>query len=64
MTPYARHIARLEEVPPELRDLPIWCAWELVRNPKKAKPDKVPVSPITGMGGALLCISLGGDSHD
>lgn len=48
MTPYARHIARLEQVPPELHDLPIWCAWELVRNPKKAKPDKVPVSPITG----------------
>lgn len=47
MTPYARHIARLEEIPPELRALPIWCAWELVRLPGK-KPAKQPVSPITG----------------
>lgn len=47
LQPYSRHIADLQDVPPELAELPIWCAWRLVPKPGK-KPDKVPVSPATG----------------
>jgi putative DNA primase/helicase len=50
MTPYQRHIASLDSIPPEIRDLPIWCAWRLVKKVGKVKPDKVPVSPITSRG--------------
>jgi hypothetical protein len=45
--PYARHIPGLEEIPPELSELPIWCAWKLKQKPGK-KPDKVPVSAVDG----------------
>lgn len=47
MKPYQRHIASLDSIPPEIRDLPIWCAWRLKPNPK-GKPGKKPVSPLTG----------------
>lgn len=46
--PYQRHIAQFEDLPPELTERPIWCAWKLVQKPNKAKPDKVPVSPKDG----------------
>lgn len=45
--PYARHIPGLEEIPSELSELPIWCAWKLKQKPGK-KPDKVPVSAVDG----------------
>lgn len=45
--PYSRRIPGLEEIPPELSELPIWCAWKLKQKPGK-KPDKVPVSPVDG----------------
>ena len=50
MKPYQRHIASLDSIPPELRDLPIWCAWRLVHVPGKPKPDKRPISPLTNRG--------------
>jgi len=50
MMAYERHIASIESIPPEMRDLPIWCAWQLVYKAGKPKPDKTPVSPITGQG--------------
>ena len=50
MTPYQRHIASLNIIPPEIRDLPIWCAWRLDYVQGKKKPDKRPISPITGRG--------------
>jgi len=52
MTPYQRHIASLESIPPEIQCLPIWCAWRLVYKAGKPKPDKTPISPITGQGSA------------
>lgn len=56
--PYVRHIPNLEDIPAEIRELPIWCAWKLVSKPGN-KPDKVPVSPITGNSGgwtgAVFC---------
>lgn len=50
MTPYQRHVASIDSIPPELRDLPIWCAWRLVHVPGKPKPDKRPISPLTNRG--------------
>jgi len=35
-------------VPVELQELPIWCCWRYVENPKKDKPDKIPFNPLTG----------------
>src|SRR5690554_5451638 len=46
--PYARHIPDLWEIPQELAELPIWCAWKLVYKAGRAKPDKQPVSPTDG----------------
>ena len=48
LKPYQRNVPESWEIPHELHDLPIWCAWELVQVPGKKKPDKRPVSPLTG----------------
>ena len=46
--PYARHIVDAHEIPAELRGLKCWVAWRLVQKSGKAKPDKEPISPVTG----------------
>ena len=46
--PYARRIVDSHEIPPQLLELKSWVAWQLVQKPGKAKPDKIPISPITG----------------
>lgn len=46
--PYDPHIADDFEIPAELRARPTWVAWRLVQKPGRAKPDKLPVSPVTG----------------
>ncbi|UHD18571.1 AAA family ATPase [Thiocapsa bogorovii] len=46
--PYTPHIADEDEIPQELRALPVWVAWKLIQKPGKPKPDKAPVSPVTG----------------
>lgn len=48
ITPYAKHIVDIHELPSELVALNSWVAWRLEQKPGKAKPDKIPVSPITG----------------
>lgn len=45
---YERLIPTLEQVPPSLRNLAIWCVWKLIQKDGKPKPDKVPHSPIHG----------------
>lgn len=35
-------------VPAELRDLPQWVVWKYERDPRRAKPKKVPVCPRSG----------------
>ncbi|WP_421621330.1 DUF3987 domain-containing protein [Alkalilimnicola ehrlichii] len=50
--PYERHIPDAWELPLDLVDMPIWCAWKLVQKPGKPKPDKVPVSAADGLQGS------------
>lgn len=40
----------LDNIPAELKSLPQWVAWKAVPNPKKAKPDKLPMNPRSGRG--------------
>jgi len=42
----------LENIPQELRESPQWVAWIAVPNPKRGKPDKVPVNAKTGRPGS------------
>lgn len=46
--PYEPCVPRLDQIPPALRDQPVWCCWNYERKPGKPKPGKVPVSPRTG----------------
>lgn len=39
-----------DNIPAELKLLSQWVAWKAVPNPKKGKPDKVPMNPQTGRG--------------
>ena len=46
--PYERRIPDSHEIPADLLELPIWLAWRLVHTSGRAKPEKRPISPITG----------------
>ncbi|MBK1724697.1 AAA family ATPase [Thiocystis violacea] len=46
-TPYELYVVDAHEIPRELRERPVWVAWEIKREQGK-KPGKVPVSPVTG----------------
>lgn len=48
--PYTRRIPEAYELPPELVALPRWIVYRFVHRPGKAKPDKIPVSAVTGSG--------------
>lgn len=50
----------LDNIPTELKGLPQWVAWKAAPNPKKGKPDKVPMNPKNGRGaGSTLPASWG-----
>lgn len=38
----------ISQIPSDLRDLPVWCAYEFVWNPSKSKWGKHPCSAVTG----------------
>lgn len=46
--PYARRIVEAHEIPAALVERRVWVAWRLEQKEGKAKPDKIPLSPITG----------------
>ena len=39
-----------ESIPAELQACPQWVVWKAVPNPKKGKPDKIPLHPGRGYG--------------
>ena len=43
--------ADLEAIPEDLRSVPRWVVWDFVINPKKPKPDKVPLRRSGDFGG-------------
>lgn len=46
--PYARRIPDIDELPLELTEREVWVVYRLEQRPGKPKPDKVPVSAVTG----------------
>lgn len=38
-----------EKIPRHLKDTAEWCCWQYEQKPGKAKPDKIPKNPRTGM---------------
>lgn len=46
--PYVRRIVESHEIPSDLIGLDLWIGWRLKWKPGKSKPDKIPVSPLTG----------------
>ena len=48
LTPYARRIVEAHEIPDALVERRVFVAWRLEQKEGKAKPDKLPISPLTG----------------
>ncbi len=50
LKPYALPIPTREEIPKELAERNHWVAYRISQKPGRAKPDKQPISAITGSG--------------
>ncbi len=50
LKPYSLPLPDRAAIPQELVNSKIWIAYKIVRQPGRAKPDKLPISPVTGSG--------------
>ena len=41
-------MCQYDNLPQELKSLPIWCSWRYVKKRNRDKPDKIPFNPLTG----------------